>query len=428
MARAAVVALLFLCTSACGRPADEPAPPRPVSRGDIQLALETQTFAARVDRNATLETLLRGHDLKAEVVFATIEAVRAVLRPRELLRVGHPYTLVRTIDGLLRRFEVQIDGDRFLRVLAADRADPARLQAEIVPYQKHTELAAARAVIDADHPSIVAALDEAGEKVQLAIATAEIFAGDVDFESDLQRGDEVELLFEKVYREGEFAGYGAIVAARLLNDGRDLQAYRFEQNGRYGYYDEKGRSLKRVFLRSPLRFNPRVTSGFSRRRFHPVHRVYRPHLGVDYGAPRGAPVVAVANGTVVSAGYSGASGIMVRLRHSNGFESYYLHLSSLGKGIRRGARVEQGQMIGRVGSTGTATGPHLDYRLKQNGVFVNPLTVHRRMPPGDPIAPSLRQAFDTERARVTELMSTTLLARGGAAERDAVKATPAAAQ
>jgi murein DD-endopeptidase MepM/ murein hydrolase activator NlpD len=186
--------------------------------------------------------------------------------------------------------------------------------------------------------------------------------------------------------------------------------------------------LKRVFLRSPLRFTPRVTSGFSRRRLHPVHRVYRPHLGVDYGAPRGAPVVAVANGRVVSAGYSGASGLMVRLRHSNGFESYYLHLSSLGKGIRRGARVDQGQMIGRVGSTGTATGAHLDYRLKQNGVFVNPLTVHRRMPPGDPIARDLRAAYDTERARLTELMSTTLLARASQPVDDTVKPAAAAAQ
>jgi murein DD-endopeptidase MepM/ murein hydrolase activator NlpD len=428
MQRAAAFALMTLCMSGCASPPPDDVAPRPRSRGDIRLALETQTIDARVGRNATLESLLRGHDLKGEIVFATIEAVRDVLRPRELLRVGHPYTLVRTIDGLLRRFEVRIDNDRFLRVLAPDRERPEQLLAEIIPYEKRIELAAVRAVIDADHPSIVAAIDEAGEQVQLAIGLAEIFAGDVDFESDLQRGDEMELLFEKVYREGEFSGYGDIFAARLLNDGRDLQAYRFEQNGRYGYYDEKGRSLKRVFLRSPLRFAPRVTSGFSRRRLHPVHRVYRAHLGVDYGAPRGAPVVAVANGTVISAGYSGASGLMVRLRHSNGFESYYLHLSSLGKGVRRGARVDQGQMIGRVGSTGTATGPHLDYRLRQNGVFVNPLSVHRRMPPGDPIAPALRATFDAERARVSQLMSTTLLARSTAPERDAVKAAPAAAQ
>jgi murein DD-endopeptidase MepM/ murein hydrolase activator NlpD len=425
--RRTIVSLLAIASLAgCATP-QEPPPPIP-SRGDIVLAPETETIAARVGPHATLETLLRGHAVRDEIVFAAIEAVRGVLRPRDLLRVDHPYTLVRTVDGLLRRFEVRIDGDRFLRLLLPDREQPQAFQVAIVPYEKHTELSAVRAVIDEDHPSIVAAIDEAGEQVQLAISLAEIFAGDVDFESDLQRGDEMELLFEKVFREGEFAGYGTIVAARLVNDGRDLQAYRFEQNGRAGYYDANGRSLKRVFLRSPLRFTPRVTSGFSRRRLHPVHRVYRPHLGVDYGAPRGAPVVAVANGRVVSAGYSGAAGLMVRLRHSNGFESYYLHLSSLGKGIRRGARVDQGQTIGRVGSTGTATGPHLDYRLRQNGVFVNPLTVHRRMPPGDPIARDLRAAYDTERARLTELMSTTLLARASHPNADTIKPAAAAAQ
>lgn len=426
MRRTIVPLLAIVSLAGCAAP-QEP-PPRVPSRGDIVLAPETETIAARVGPHATLETLLRGHALRDEIVFAAIEAVRGVFRPRDLLRVDHPYTLVKTVDGLLRRFEVRIDGDRFLRLLLPDREQPEAFQVAIIPYEKHTELSAVRAVIDEDHPSIVAAIDEAGEQVQLAISLAEIFAGDVDFESDLQRGDEMELLFEKVFREGEFAGYGKIVAARLMNDGRDLQAYRFEQNGRAGYYDANGRSLKRVFLRSPLRFMPRVTSGFSRRRLHPVHRVYRPHLGVDYGAPRGAPVVAVANGRVVSAGYSGAAGLMVRLRHSNGFESYYLHLSSLGKGIRRGARVDQGQMIGRVGSTGTATGAHLDYRLKQNGVFVNPLTVHRRMPPGDPIARQLRAAYDTERARLTELMSTTLLARASQPQSDTVKPAAAAAQ
>jgi murein DD-endopeptidase MepM/ murein hydrolase activator NlpD len=425
MHRAIVPLLLIAGLSGCGAAPQDP-PPRPPSRGDIVLAPETETIAARVAQHATLETLLRDHAVRDDVVFAAIEAVRGVFRPRDLLRVNNPYTLVRSVDGLLRRFEVQIDGDRFLRLLLPDREQPTSFQVALVPYEKHTEVSAVRAVIDEDHPSIVAAIDEAGEQVQLAIALAEIFAGDVDFESDLQRGDEMELLFEKVFREGEFAGYGRIVAARLLNDGRDLQAYRFEQNGKAGYYDARGRSLKRVFLRSPLRFTPRVTSGFSRRRFHPVHRVYRPHLGVDYGAPRGTPVVAVADGRVVSAGYSGASGLMVRLRHANGFESYYLHLSSLGKGIRRGARVQQNQIIGRVGSTGTATGPHLDYRLRQNGVFVNPLTVHRRMPPGDPIAPQMRAAFDVERSRLTQLLSPTLLARAARIGEDTVRpAAPA---
>src|SRR6185436_9712470 len=139
----------------------------------------------------------------------------------------------------------------------------------------------------------------------------------------------------------------------FMTDGRDLRALRWvdPDSGKAAFYDENGRSLKRFFLRSPLRFEPRITSGFSRHRLHPVFRTYRAHLGIDYGAPAGAPVVAVASGTVISAGRSGGSGNMVRIRHASGYESYYLHLSAFGKGVRAGAHVDQGQLIGRVGST-----------------------------------------------------------------------------
>lgn len=416
-------AFLFLvaipCLAACSRAPDPP----PAGRGDIVLPPDTETFEARVTRNATLETIFRAHQLRADVAVAAIEAVRTVLSPR-VLRADQPYRLVRTIDGMLRRFEYQIDADRFLQISNLNREQPDRFDVQVIAYKKSTEVAAIHADIDKDHPSLVAAIDAAGEKVQLAIALAEVFAGDVDFESDLQPGDSVELLFEKIFREGEFAGYGNLLAARLLNDGRDLHAYRFLQNGKPGYYDDRGRSLRRVFLRSPLKFEARVTSRFSYRRLHPVHRTYRAHLAVDYGAPYGAPVVAVASGVVAAAGYSGASGLMVRLRHPNGFESYYLHLSRLGKGIRAGARVEQNQLIGRVGSSGTATGPHLDYRLKRNGAFVNPLAIHRRMPPGEPIAAGARAAFAVERERMMRELSTTLLARAPAPRpRDAVKAS-----
>jgi murein DD-endopeptidase MepM/ murein hydrolase activator NlpD len=175
-------------------------------------------------------------------------------------------------------------------------------------------------------------------------------------------------------------------------------------NGQPAYYDEHGRSLRRFFLRSPLKFEPRITSRFTRRRFHPVLKVNRPHLGVDYGAPTGAPVVAVASGRVVSATSDRANGRMVRLRHARGYETYYLHLSAFGPGIRAGAQVSQGQLIGRVGSTGFATGPHLDYRLKKNGTFVDPEREHRNMPPGDPVPADQRAAFDEIRRRALEML------------------------
>jgi murein DD-endopeptidase MepM/ murein hydrolase activator NlpD len=243
---------------------------------------------------------------------------------------------------------------------------------------------AIRGVIDRDHPSLISAVDATGERVQLAISLADLFSGQIDFENDLQPDDSFELLFETTTYEGEFAGYGSILAARFTNEGKEYQAYRWvhPETAKAGYYDEQGRSLRRFVLASPLRFTPRVTSGFSRRRLHPVHRTVRAHLGVDYAAPTGTPVVAVANGVVVSAGWAGGGGRQVRIRHAGGFESYYLHLPRLRR-ASSGRAGGPGAAHWAVGSTGTATGPHLDYRLRKNGVFVDPRAEHARQPPGE---------------------------------------------
>jgi murein DD-endopeptidase MepM/ murein hydrolase activator NlpD len=386
----------------CARPPER----RAVARADIELRAESETIEALVPRDATLDSLFRAHELRAALVEAAIQAARTVFDPRQL-RADRPYRLVRSLDGLLREFEYQIDDDRFLRIVSEDAARPALFRAEVAPYDKQTSVVAIRGHIDADHPSLIAAMDETGENIQLAMSLAEIFGGQIDFESDLQPGDTFEVLFEKSMRDGQFAGYGAILGARFQADGRDHQAFRWtdDASGKSAFYDENGRSLKRFFLRSPLRFEPRVTSGFSRGRLHPIFRTYRAHLGIDYGAPVGAAVVAVANGTVVSAGWGGGGGNMVRIRHASGFETYYLHLSAFGKGIRAGAHVTQGQVIGKVGATGAATGPHLDYRLRKNGAFVNPLTEHRRLPPGEPIPASALAAFRSSRDGMLQQIS-----------------------
>ena len=406
----------------CGCHRDVAPPSRPV-RSDVILRAEAQVFEARVPQNATLETLLREHQLPADLVSAAVESVRAVFNPRQI-RADRPYRLVLSLDGMLREFEYQIDADRFLRVISRDKAEPSRLDAEVVPYEKETSVVAIRGTIDADHSSVIAAMDETGENIQLALTLADIFSGQIDFESDLQPGDSFEVLFEKSMREGQFAGYGDVIGARFVADGREHRAFRWvsRETGKTSYYDENGRSLKRFMLRTPLRFQPRVTSGFSRNRLHPVYRTYRAHLGVDYGAPTGSPVVAVANGVVVSAGWAGGGGNQVRLRHAGGIETYYLHLSRFGKGVRAGAHVSQGEVIGYVGMTGTATGPHLDYRLRRKGVFVNPLQFHRSQPPGEPIAAAHLAAFSTERDRVLSQLSATLLAEGPHRKPDAVKA------
>ena len=369
---------------------------------DIHLKTDTRTVGQTVPRNATLASLLAGHGL-GDRSFQIIEQVRSVFDPRRL-RVGNAYSLVfNNVGGDLRRFEYHIDEDEFLRVTAIDTG----FDAELVPYVKERHEVTLAGVIDAERNSLVAVVDAGGENVMLAIAMAEVFGGEIDFNNDLRRGDSFDVLFEKVYREGTFSGYGDVLAAEFVNDGRRVQAFRFQVPGEAEpqYFDETGRSMKRLFLRSPFRFEPRVTSRFSYRRVHPVLGGVRPHLGVDYGAPTGTPVVAVANGTVVSAARSGGSGNMVRLRHTNGYETYYLHLSAFGKGMRPGARVAQGQVIGRVGSTGLSTGPHLDYRMRKNGTFVNPLIEHRNLPPGDPVPEGFMNAFLSLRDSALERMA-----------------------
>jgi murein DD-endopeptidase MepM/ murein hydrolase activator NlpD len=366
---------------------------------DIRLPADLRTIAEQVRPGATLASLLRAHDVAEAEVTALISRASDVFDPRRV-RVNQPYRLAQALDGALRWFEYEIDGNQILKVARAEDDATTDFVAAIVPIDKVARTVTVRGAIGPDADSIVAAMDEAGETIDLSLALAAIFASDVDFNTELQPGDRFELLVEKLFRENDqFAGYGPILAAELTNDGRRLRAVRFEPaDGPPGYFDEEGRSLRKFFLRSPLKFEPVITSGFSRRRFHPVLHQYRAHQGVDYRAPRGAPVVAVSSGVVLFAGVNGGSGRMVHLRHANGFESQYLHLSSIA--VRRGARVEQGELIGRVGSTGLATGPHLHYALKKNGVNINPVTAHRAMPPGDPVPSGDRERFQEARDRL----------------------------
>jgi murein DD-endopeptidase MepM/ murein hydrolase activator NlpD len=393
-----VIVCVAAVVSGCRGSAPEPAPS---ARADVLLRPDGRAIEAQVPKNATLETILRGHDLPADLTAALVASVRGVFNPREL-RANRPYRLSLTLDGLFREFRYQIDTDRLLRVVAGTDAAPT---AEVVTLPKELRLEAVVAEIGGEYSSLVGALEGAGEGIQLALVLADAFGGLVDFNSDLQPGDRAEALFERAVRDGAAIGYGDIKAAVLDTDGRRLTAIRYTgADGTPGWYDEDGRSLKRQFLASPLPFEPRVTSRFSYRRLHPVHGRARAHLGVDYGAPRGTAVRAVAAGVVEVARYSGEAGNMVRIRHAGGYQTAYLHLSAYGPGIRPGVRVDQGQLIGRVGATGTATGPHLDYRIIKNGVYVNPLTELKKMPSGEPIARTELAAFAAARdAALTEL-------------------------
>ena len=410
----ALVMAVASAATACSRPAQPPA----AARVDIPLAPAGQLIEAKVPANATIETLLRQHDLPADTAGSLLQAIGGVFNPRHL-RANQDYSVLRSFDGFLREFRYQIDADRFLRVVsAATTAAKSSLApaftAEVVTVPKTFELDAIACEIGKGQ-SLIGVLESAGENVQLALEMANVFGGVLDFNSDLQPGDRCELLFERAIRDGQFAGYGELKAAVFVNEGRRFTAIRStDPNGQTAWYDEDGRSLKRQFLKSPLPFDPRVTSRFSTRRFHPVHGRYRAHLGVDYGAPYGTPVLSVANGVVEFAGWSGEAGRLVRVKHAGGYQTAYLHLSGFGPGIRPGVRVSQGQLIGRVGATGTATGPHLDYRIIRSGTYVDPVAEHRKMPAGEPIAPSQLPAFRTLRDDTFGRMADILATKPGA--------------
>jgi murein DD-endopeptidase MepM/ murein hydrolase activator NlpD len=239
--------------------------------------------------------------------------------------------------------------------------------------------------------SLFQAVEDARESAPLVLALVSIFESDFDFTADTRKGDRFRVLVEKRYAGDTFVDYGRILAAQYLSEGKVLTGVAFENRaGRVGYYDLHGQSLRKTFLKSPLEFT-RITSGFTYARPHPILGGVRPHLAIDYAAPTGTPVRAVAEGVVLHAGWDGGNGISVRVRHRRAYETMYNHLSRLGPGIRPGARVAQRQVIGFVGATGLATGPHLDYRVAKNGVFVNPL--QEKFLPGEPIATVDRAEF-----------------------------------
>jgi murein DD-endopeptidase MepM/ murein hydrolase activator NlpD len=388
---------------------------RGITARDITLVPDSKLVKGLIPRQATLDRLLRGHGVAEDAAVAVARAAGRVFDLRRLQSL-RPFSLERTVEGALRLFQYEIDADSSLVVTPA-APGAAAWRAEIVPIPKTLEYAAAAGRIDRSTPSLFQAMDAAGERDELALGLAGIFAGEVDFNSELQPGDRFVLAFERYSREDGPATYGAIIAAEFRNDGRVLRAIRFTPpGGKPSYYDEQGHSLQRFFLRSPLRFEPRITSGFSGSRMHPILHTSRAHRGVDYAAPTGAPVVAASAGVVASVTTDPGSGRMVRLRHASGYESHYLHLSRFAAGLRPGQRVEQGDTIGFVGSSGLSTGPHLHYALTKNGTFVNPLVEQRNLPPPEPLKPDVMAAFRAARdAALVQLARASEPAGAGAA-------------
>jgi murein DD-endopeptidase MepM/ murein hydrolase activator NlpD len=342
--------------------------------------------------NETQETIHKGEtlsDILSRYGFspAEIHKLRTEVMPvYDLAKIkeGQEIRLFKDRQEKITAIEYDIDRDNYLRIQKIG-GTYAAIEKKL-PFE--TEIHMIWGTIE---DNLTNAIAKEGEKASLAYELSEIFAWDVDFYIDLRKGDSFKILFEKRYLKDEFVGYGSVLAATFTNRGSTYQAYRFTypDTKETDYFNENGESLRREFLKSPFKYTPRITSRFSYSRFHPVRKVYRPHYGVDYAAKVGTPVHATADGTILFAGWSGASGRMIRVRHKNNYETMYLHLRSCS--VKKGDRVTGGQKIGEVGASGEVTGPHLDYRIKYAGKYINPLAY--RFKPVKPLRPEFRPDF-----------------------------------
>jgi murein DD-endopeptidase MepM/ murein hydrolase activator NlpD len=344
----------------------------------VQFHPPVQTFVAAGDTIESLSRRLARRDWIAwrDALVEEIDAKR--------LFPGTEFHGILSPAGTLESLKVVFDRRNEVHFTAG----PDGIIAERIERALESEVVRLEGVVES---SLFGAVKSAGGDPELAVRMAQIYQWDIDFLRDLRKGDLFVVVADRQSVDGEFYGWGTIFATRFVNRKRTLDAVIYpDDNGRLGYYDLEGHPLRKQFLRSPLKFS-RVTSRFSMNRYHPVLKRRMPHYGVDYGAPVGTPVHVTADGTVTRAGRNGGGGNMVTIRHTNGYETNYLHLSRYGKGVRRGVRVSQGQVIGYVGSTGLSTGPHLDYRVKLNSRWINPLTISS--PPVKPLVEGRLQRF-----------------------------------
>lgn len=299
-------------------------------------------------------------------------------------------------NGESKAIKMEYDRDTEKKVVVKKNGETFSVREENIPY------AVSRETVRAEIENFLYAdALETGLSEATVLEISDIFSFDIDFTTEVQKGDQFSVSYEKRTLAGEKAPDGKILAAKFINEGKSYYAYYFESGGQGGHYDSEGKLLERQFLRAPLSYR-RITSGFTGARFHPITKKVTAHYQIDYAAPMGTPVISTAHGTVVSAGWEGGWGRMLRIRHDNGYTTHYAHLSGFDKNIRSGVRVKRGQVVGFVGSTGWSTGPHLDYGIKLNGAPINPLKMD--LPKGAPLEGEKMKEFEKIKAAyVTQL-------------------------
>lgn len=376
------ITALTSCTPKNPSEAEEEQIAEPTFMFDIQVD-SFEVIQDQVGRNQFLADLL----MQYNVSYPTIEHLTRVYRDTfdvRRIRAGNNYFLMLSNDSLRtpRFFIYEISPSEYVVYSLSDSIYAYRGRKPV-----ETRIESAHGQITS---SLWNALVNQGYEADLAIKMADIYAWTIDF-FGIQKNDRFELIYERKYIDGQAVGIGKVLSARFRHAGKDHYAVYFEQNGQGDYFDLEGQSLRRAFLKAPLKYS-RVSSHFSHGRYHPILKYVRPHHGVDYAAPAGTPVYSIGNGVVTRKGFQGGgAGNFLYIKHNATYTTAYMHLQKFAPGIQQGTRVSQGQLIGYVGSTGLSTGPHLDFRFFKNGNPVDPLKVES--PPALPVEQKNMAAF-----------------------------------
>jgi len=336
-----------------------------------------------VQKNQTLSNMFSDFDLGTTSLDKIIHSIRQFFDPRRI-RSGNSYYCYYQEDSLnpqLAYFVYDISSINYLKVDLTDSLNVHLGEKEVTSIEK-----ASSGIITS---SLWNTMMENNLNAELAVKLSEVLAWEVDFYR-IQKGDRFKVLYYENYVGEESVGISRIDAVYFVHQDREISGYHFKKDTIDGFFNPQGESLRKVFLKAPLKFG-RITSGFSHNRFHPVLKYNRPHYGTDYAAPIGTPIMAVGDGVVTEARNGGGNGNFVRIRHNSVYETQYLHMSGFAQGIKPGTRVSQGEIIGYVGQSGLATGPHVCFRFWKNGQQVNHLA--EKFPSADPLKPEYMDAF-----------------------------------
>ena len=343
---------------------------------------------------APIALILKEEGLAPDQVYRLTSSLSTLYNPRQS-RPGHIYKLGFTSDDRLLWFRYYAGTQDAYEVFVSTAGT---CTASKIPLEVRYEEIGVQGEVQG---TLWDSMSRLGVNPQIIVQFADIFSWQIDFLTECRNGDVFKLVWRRKLIDGKITEHGPVLIARYRGKRTTHTALLFEDGGARGYYDLSGNSTQRMFLRSPLTYR-RISSYFSHRRFHPILKIYRPHLGIDYAAPTGTPVSTVADGRVTFAGWQGGYGKLVIIRHANGYETMYGHLSRFGKGIQPGRYVKQGSAIGYVGQTGLATGPHLDFRIKKNRQFINFMAM--KIPPALAVAKASQEMFEqTKKERLLQL-------------------------